>query len=732
MSLSLAIKEIQDLLAQSDFAAAERASSTMLRDYGNDPSAYAIHGHVLRRSGQHARAITVLSQANSLNPRIPNVWLDLARCYLAEQNPRDALHAAEQLLTLQPKALAGWQVAFDAAHRGAAPERAEYCFQQWLALDPRALERRLALGNDAFDRGDFGAASVHFAAVWRADPGHLSAALNLAATATQAHRYADAESVLRAALQRHPRESKLHLRLCELGELGKWASEKRLADASNWLRIEPQSVTAKLLYAHALADAADYPALRNVLDEVIAKAPTDDGLAARWMRLHYPRDLIFADDAGLDDYRREFAQGIEFFEQQLQDNRISIALAERLLRVCANFHFGYLADPDPRLPSRYGDLLRRLALASGLSDSVELARNERMRIGIVSAHCRMHSVSRVWRDLVLTLADQFELHVFDLGVIQDESTRAFANRARQILHGPKSIGEWHTAIRDAQLDALIYLDIGQEPISQALASLRLARVQLTTWGHPVTSGLPTIDAFLSSDLAEPADADRHYREPLLRLPGLAASYAFVEPRMSVLPADLRKTDGRVRLLCLQNGAKLLPEHDAMFARVLTDLPDAELLLTSGMKQAALTALQTRLQRTLGGERMARVRVLGFLDYDRYAALLASADLVLDSWHWSGGLTSFDALSMGVPIVTWPGELMRGRQTYAMLKLLGVEELIATDRDDYRARVVSLARDASARAGIRARLLAHRTRLYAFDEAARALSTALSRALRDEV
>jgi predicted O-linked N-acetylglucosamine transferase (SPINDLY family) len=85
--------------------------------------------------------------------------------------------------------------------------------------------------------------------------------------------------------------------------------------------------------------------------------------------------------------------------------------------------------------------------------------------------------------------------------------------------------------------------------------------------------------------------------------------------------------------------------------------------------------------------------------------------MLDTLHWSGGNTSLDALAMGLPIVTLPGEFMRGRQTMGMLKLLGVEELIATSTDDYLAMVKRLATDKSWRNEISAKILVNLNRLF---------------------
>src|SRR5712691_10277764 len=83
---------------------------------------------------------------------------------------------------------------------------------------------------------------------------------------------------------------------------------------------------------------------------------------------------------------------------------------------------------------------------------------------------------------------------------------------------------WARAILADRLDVLIHLDIGMPPADIRLAGLRLAPVQCVTWGHPTTTGLPTVDYFLSSALMELAEGTQHYTEKMVPLPGLSIWY----------------------------------------------------------------------------------------------------------------------------------------------------------------------------------------------------------------
>jgi predicted O-linked N-acetylglucosamine transferase (SPINDLY family) len=235
---------------------------------------------------------------------------------------------------------------------------------------------------------------------------------------------------------------------------------------------------------------------------------------------------------------------------------------------------------------------------------------------------------------------------------------------------------------------------------------------MTTWGHPVTSGMATIDYFLSADACEADVADTHYSEKLVRLPRLGAYLDLPDP--SVADAADEAGSRPVRLLCTQSADKLHPGHDALFAAILLACPAAHLDILCSMRTNVADALASRMRdafAALGVDFDSRCRVHPRLRADDYYRFIAQADLCLDSLDFSGCVTSLDALWRDKPIVTLPGTLMRSRQTSAMLRLLGLDEVIAGDVADYVRIATSLATDSALRATLSARIRSRKTELY---------------------
>jgi CRISPR-associated protein Csy1 len=216
--------------------------------------------------------------------------------------------------------------------------------------------------------------------------------------------------------------------------------------------------------------------------------------------------------------------------------------------------------------------------------------------------------------------------------------------------------------------------------------------------------LPNVDVYLSAAAVEPPGAQAHYRERLVLLPGIGTPY----PRPRV-PAPGSRTalglpEARTLYLFPHSPFKIHPDNDALIARVLAADPRGVLVTFAGQTAEATRAIGERL-RAAAGIDAGRMIVLPVMAHDDYLRVNCACDALLDSLHWSGGNTSLDALACGLPVVTLPGTLMRGRQTVAMLEQAGVPELVAGDADEYVRIAVRLGTDRAWRAAVAARLTA---------------------------
>jgi CRISPR-associated protein Csy1 len=398
---------------------------------------------------------------------------------------------------------------------------------------------------------------------------------------------------------------------------------------------------------------------------------------------------------------------------------------DQLFRV--NFFLAYQGLDDTTFQRDYGDFVTSLigAHLPALSQTPpqQDARGRRIRVGFASGYFRQCTVGGYFRRWVTHLdRRRFETFVFHSSPRRDAMTREIAAQCDHFIDlaapGFGSLETCGKRIRAEKLDVLIYPELGMDAHSFLLATLRLAPLQCAGWGHPVTSGLASIDYFLSSRAAEPADAAAHYREKLVLLDGLGVSYPRPLCPNSKNRGDFGLPASKTLYLCPQSLFKLHPDFDALLARVLTNDADGVLVLFAADNPALTSCFIDRLTGVFaryGLDIRQRVVVLPYLRHPDYLEVNRLCDVMLDPPHWSGGNTALDALASGLPIVTFNGRFMRGRQSAAMLKQVGLAQLIARDADDYARIAHALAHDSAWRDEIQTQLRARVDTL--FDQAA---------------
>src|SRR5262249_50844727 len=148
---------------------------------------------------------------------------------------------------------------------------------------------------------------------------------------------------------------------------------------------------------------------------------------------------------------------------------------------------------------------------------------------------------------------------------QDAETKILASFCDRFVQGPLTIERWREAILGDAPHVLIYPEVGMDPVAVLLAAQRLAPTQCNSWGHPETSGFPTIDYFLSIDLMAPPDVQEYYRGELVRLPILSAYLdPLAPPAISLDRSELGLRETAVVYWCGQSLYKYLPQFDQVF------------------------------------------------------------------------------------------------------------------------------------------------------------------------
>ena len=583
----------------------------------------------------------------------------------------------------------------------AAPDSADACFRLGSELAQRGqLDQAIPLLRRATELAPHGAGAFHNLGSAYRDRGDAPAALEAYRRAAQLDpRFADAHYGVGLMLMRERRYEEALPSLRRAGELN-----PRLAEA----RFEA---------GNAYMGLGDWQAALAEFKAAIAARP--DYAEARWARAMSQLPAVYSFGIDPAERRQAFAAQLEALCKWFGTTRRPDAYLA--VGVHQPFYLAYQEAPNRELLARYGALCAaQMAVwqtGAGLAPPLrrQAARMRgKPRIGIVSAHVHDHSVwNALVRGWVERLAAGNDLHVFHLAATQDAETELARRRVARFEAGLRPFDAWAQLIHAAQLDLLLYPEIGMDATTAKLASLRLAPVQAASWGHPETTGLPTIDYYLSAQALEPSDAQANYSEKLVVLPNLGCWLVSGNEEAGKPPA-LEGAADEVVMLCPGNAFKYAPQHDRLLAEIVKRLPKTRLVFFRSRPEPLAEKLRERLResfRRAGADFERHVTFLPWQSRASFRALLKRADLYLDTIGFSGFNTVVHALECGLPVVAREGRFLRGRLGSGVLRHLGLDELVAHSDEGYVELAVRLGADRGRREALRKCIEAARERLY---------------------
>lgn len=727
-----------------------------------DPNAIIQQAIALHTSGKLSEASVLYRKLLELFPPHPVTlaYLGMAQFQLGDlEGAVDSLQKSVQIRGDQPEALSFLGSALLRLNR---PEEALAAFDASLAVRPDFIEvlvnrgdvlRRLKRLNEALascdhalsrspdlfealnnrglvlqDLGRHHEALETFerALVLRPDVPALHS--NLANSLRQLEQLHDALTSIDRAIALNPDAPEPHHnRGTVLQALGRW--DEARASYEHAIALQPDYAEAWYGHGCALMSLVQPAQAAESFRRALSTQP-DYGLA-KWALAIATIPEMFTSEQDLEISRGAFAHALDDLDAWLTPRRMNIACDAVASR--QPFYLAYQPQDNKALLSRYGEICNRVmahwqqqrGYRPGAFSSAG-----KIRIGLVSA--QIHDQS-VWQAIIKGWIarlhpDRFEIHIFYPGTKVDVETRWAQTRVAHFTQGLRPLEEWARAILDARIEALIYPEIGMGMTTAQLANLRLAPVQLAAWGHPDTTGLKTIDYYISAEDFEPDDAERFYVEKLVKLPHLGCSYTpqdvvAVEPDFAALGLI---TDAPL-LVCPGAPFKYAPQYDWVLVEIAKRLGKCRLVFFTYSNKWFSQALAARLHEAFGAAG------LDFEDYgifvpwlkrSEFYGLMERADVFLDTLGFSGFNTAIQAVECALPIAALDGRFMRGRLASGILKRMGMPELVASSEEGYISLAVRLAQNRAYRNEIRNQIKAKRGVLFDDPEPVRALETFL--------
>ncbi|MCG7325927.1 glycosyltransferase [Achromobacter sp. ACRQX] len=328
-----------------------------------------------------------------------------------------------------------------------------------------------------------------------------------------------------------------------------------------------------------------------------------------------------------------------------------------------------------------------------------------LRVGLISDGFRQHPVGAMITPAVVHLERYgVELFMYSSSSAQDDVTaklKSAATKWSSIFN--VSDDDVATRIRNDSIDILIDLS-GHNAGTRMKAIASEPAPVIVKWvgGLINTTGVAAIDYLITDAVQTPLGSDTSYTEKLIRMPDDYVCYMPPAriPDVSALPSI---RNGYITFGCFNNPTKVNDVLLGEWAKLLHAVPGSRLFLKGG--SFGTQDLRRRTLETLGGYGIGpeRIRMEGQSHHFDLLNSYSEVDIALDPWPYSGGLTTCEALLMGVPVITMPGPTFAGRHSATHLVHAGMPELIVQSWEEYRARASSLASDIVSLATIRSHL-----------------------------
>ncbi len=713
-------------------------------------------GNLLCELGQPREAVATLQQAIAIDPAysnaVGNLLVSLSK--LVEDGPDDI----------------SLRVDFATALRSAGYlKEAETIFRSALALDEDCLEARAGLAKVMFgrahafqERGELEKAIKWYGNALEMNPDYAIAHNNLGNVLKEQGAFDKAISAFRRALDLDRDFAEAHnnlgVLLIEQGEI-----DEAIRFYRDAIRIDPEFAIAHNNLGNALN------ALRQ-FDEAIVCYKQALALKPDYASAHCNLGVAYKDMGKIDEAIKCYRKAVEvksdfasahnnlgtalLDKQRLDDAVVCLSRAIELKPTFGWAHnnlgnvFKYKRQLDkamccyrralavePEITGAHSNLLQSLhylpaiTLSELASEHAEFQKvhaaplraewrphenfvdpNRPLRVGFISADFVKHPVSYfLIRALENMNRDEFEIVCYADRVRPDEMTKRFQNVSKIYRdvswRNDEQLAE---VVREDQIDVLFDL-AGHTAGNRMLVFARKpAPIQVTWLGYVGTTGLEAMDYIMADRFEIPTEADEYHCEKVIRLPDGYVCYEAPEyaGKVSSLPAMSR---GHVTFGSFNNPAKITQQVVDVWAKILNRVQASRLVLKfKGMGEPSVAA-ELHDSFASQGIDAARVECLGWTPHVELFEAYRRIDVALDTFPYGGGLTTCEALWMGVPVITCPGETFASRHSLSHLSNVGLTETVAATLDEYVELAVSMADDLkrleAIRAGLRERMAA---------------------------
>ena len=319
--------------------------------------------------------------------------------------------------------------------------------------------------------------------------------------------------------------------------------------------------------------------------------------------------------------------------------------------------------------------------------------NQKIRIGFISEFFSNHTIGKLFKGIIFNLSDEkfekfvFHSHKTDISPIYQEFLNAEKKTNIKNITLSKNFQKSVNEIIQENLDIVFFPDIGMSSEFYYLSFIRFAKIQITSWGHPITTSNDTIDYFLSSKLLETKDAHKRFSEKLI-LSDYLPMY-FYKPKIKNILSE-KEIVKKNFYFCSQNLMKIHPHFDEIIGKILKKDKKSKIFFIKDKNEIISKKLLKRFEKNTLID-LNRVTFFEKMGVEDYINTCGSSSVLLDTLYFGAGNSFHESMFYGTPTVTMPTENLKSRIVLGAYKQMQIEKPpVVTSIDEYVDCAVELA------------------------------------------
>ncbi|MBY0403718.1 MAG: tetratricopeptide repeat protein [Cyanobacteria bacterium] len=662
--------------------------------------------------GQYDKAVTAFQKAIALDSEVEEFYINLGNAYQHFGDIHQAIEAYNQAIERNPNS---WECYNNLGNIHRALGNTELAFI--------SLKTAILLNNDYFEafynlsslyqqQNDIEQAILYCQKVIELNPTYAQGYDSMGSLMFQKGLIQDAEKYYRLAIEHDPKFIKAYLNLGTL----QFASDQfrqSIETFEKLITIAPDHEDAICALGNAYYRLGDLEKSGHYF-EIACRA--NPGKKLYTWRNETICPIFFDSEEQILSYRDHLMERLNYYGNL----EFSVTLQDLINTGCQpSFFLNYQGQNERPIKEQYGNVFNQI-LEKQFPELLTLPQrkehSDKIRVGfLVTEH---HE--GVFCKLTAGFINKLPREIFDIFVICSDKSKAYITT--RVTHPETyyiNAGKFLDCIETVKkecLDILLHYEVGTDGANYFLPFFNMAPVQFTTFGLPVTTGIPTMDYFLSSVKTEPENSQNYYTEKLIKFKD--DPIYFYRPQLQQplkTKEDFGLNPAQTFYYCPQNLFKFHSDFDPILAEILDQDPQGQIYLLESMEANWQKMFLERFSKNPVVKKnpslLDRLKFKGRMNHFEYLNFTALADVMLDTIHYTGGTTSFEALSFGIPIVTMPFESTRSRQTLGNYRTMGVDSCVVSSTEAYIEKALKLGTDKDYRESIHQEILQHNDSLF---------------------